>query len=198
MKTLSVSLFFMLICLFSSVAQDIISLSSGDELKGKILRLNPKDIVFIPQGINDTITMWRSDVVQLRYQNGTIINLADEKKNKENIGTAYDSIYYAGVADAKKYYKGYKAAGTGTLVSALAFPFNLIPAIACSATVPNEQNLGYPDTKLMQNPAYNNGYKNQAHKIKQNKVWKNYALGCGAVFVFYMVVNALIITTIVY
>jgi len=194
MKTLSTLLFFAFIPLCSAVAQDIISLKSGDDLKGKIIRLNQKDIVFIPTGVKDTITMWRDDVVRLKYQNGTIINLSDDKKIAENPGTAYDSMYYAGVSDASKYYTGYKGASTGVRVSGLIFPFNIIPAIACSATPPNEQNLGYRDSTQMKNPAYNSGYKKQAHKIKKKKVWTNYAIGTGAIIGFYILVNALILT----
>ncbi len=198
MKTLSTLLFFAFISIYSAVAQDIISLKSGNDLKGKIIRLNPKDIVFIPTGVSDTIIMWRDDVVKLKYQNGTIINLADDKKISENPGTVYDSMYYAGVSDAAKYYTGYKGASTGVLVSGLIFPFNIIPAIVCSATTPDEQSLGYRDSTQMKNPAYNYGYKNQAHKIKKKKVWTNYAIGSGAMIGFSILVNALILTTLFY
>jgi hypothetical protein len=86
----------------------------------------------------------------------------------------------------------------GTLVSALVFPLNLIPAIACSATPPGDENLGYKDKKLMENPDYNMGYKEQAYKIKKKKVWKNFAIGTGAIFGLYILSSALIVTTMVY
>jgi len=198
MKTISVFLFFATICFYSSVAQDIITLKSGDELKGKIIRFNPKDVVFVPTGVNDTITMWRNDVVQLHYQNGITIKLSDEKEIRKDSLTAYDSMYYKGVSDASEFYRGYQGAATGTLVTALVFPFNIIPAVVCSSTPPNDTNLGYRDNKLMENPGYNTGYKNQAHKIKRKKVWKNYGIGSGAMIAFYLVISAVAATAVVY
>jgi hypothetical protein len=198
MKRQIALLIFTLIVSFSAGAQDIVTLKSGDELKGKIIRLNPSTVVFMPTGINDTITLVRNDVLKLRYQSGTLINLIDEKEITESQVTAYDSMYYEGVTDAAMQYKGYQGASTGVLVSGLAFPFNIIPAIACSATRPSDENLGYTDTSKMKDPSYNAGYKNQAHKIKKKKVWINYAIGSGAMLGFYILMNALIVTAMVY
>lgn len=198
MKTLILFLIVVFSGLYHAVAQDIITLKSGDELKGKIIRLNAKDVTFQPQGVNDTLSMWREEIVKLTYQNGTLIYLTEKNPTTKVSGTVNDSMYYAGVNDAASYYKGYKAASTGTLLSALVFPLNLIPAIACSATPPNDENLGYKDRKLMENPDYNLGYKEQAHKIKKKKVWKNFAIGTGAFFGLYILSGALIATTIIY
>ena len=193
---------FLIIALFSffysAVAQDIITMKSGDELKGKIIRLNAKDVVFRPQGVNDTLSMWRDEIVKLTYQNGTLIYLAEKTPRTKESGSTYDSMYYAGVNDAALNYKGYKGASAGTLVSALVFPLNLIPAIACSATPPNDENLGYTDKKLMENLDYKQGYKEQAHKIKKQKVWKNFAIGSGAFFGVYILSAAFIATTMIY
>jgi len=133
MKTLIVLIIVVFSGLYNAVAQDIITLKSGDELKGKIIRLNAKDVAFQPLGVNDTLSMWREDIVKLTYQNGTLIYLTEKKTITKESGSVNDSMYYAGVNDASSYYKGYKTASTVTLVSALVFPFNLIPAIACSA-----------------------------------------------------------------
>ena len=198
MKTLIVLIIVVFSGLYNAVAQDIITLKSGDELKGKIIRLNAKDLAFQPLGVNDTLSMWREDIVKLTYQNGTLIYLTEKKTITKESGSVNDSMYYAGVNDASSYYKGYKAASTGTLISALVFPFNLIPAIACSATTPGDENLGYQDKKLMENPDYNMGYKEQAHKIKKKKVWKNFAIGTGAFFGLYILSGALIATTMIY
>lgn len=198
MKRLFLLIILVFFGLYHAVAQDIITLKSGDEIKGKIIRLNAKDVSFQPQGVNDTLSMWREDIEKLTYQNGTLIYLAEKKTSPKVTGYDYDSMYYAGVNDASTYYKGYKGASAGTLVSALVFPLNLIPAIACSATPPADENLGYKDKKLMENQDYNLGYKEQAHKIKKKKVWKNFAIGSGAFFGLYILSGALIATTMVY
>jgi len=187
--TLSIATLFLV--LFNSVsAQDIITMKSGDELNGKILRLNPTDVYFIPRGIHDTVTILRDEIVKLQYQNGTLVNLTDHKLINAGYTAGYDSMYYVGVNDARRYYVAYKGATIGTLVSAVVFPFNIIPAIACSASRPQEDNLGYPDQKLKENKAYEAGYKAQAHKIKKQKVWQNYAIGSAAVIAFYIIVSA--------
>ena len=198
MKRLIVLIIVVFSGLYHAVAQDIITLKSGDELKVKIIRLNAKDVTFQPQGVTDTLSMWREEILKLTYQNGTLIYLAEKSPLIKNQGSVYDSMYYAGVNDASLYYKGYKSASAGTLVSALVFPLNLIPAIACSSTPPADENLGYKDKKLMENTDYNTGYKEQAYKIKKKKVWKNFAIGTGAFFGLYILSSALIVTTLVY
>ncbi len=198
MKNLIVLLGLLFFSVLSVTAQDIITLKSGDEINGKILRLNPKDVSFCPKGIKDTVSISRDDIVKLRYQSGTLIKLTDTRDLNTGHSSTYDSMYYAGVQDARKYYIGYKGASSGTLVAGLAFPFNIIPAIACSVTIPQEQNLSIPDTRLRDNPAYKTGYKNQAHKIKKQKVWKNYAIGSGVVAGFYILMSVITITSLVY
>jgi hypothetical protein len=196
MKTLILLIFVAFTGFHLAVAQDIITLKSGDELKVKIIRLNAKDVTFQPQGVTDTLSMWREEIVKLTYQNGTLIYLAEKTPAIKNSVLVYDSMYYAGVNDASLNYKGYKAASTGTLLSSLVFPLNLIPAITCSATPPGDEKLGYKDKKLMENNGYNFGYKEQAHEIKKKKVWKNFAIGTGAFFGLYILSGVLITTTI--
>jgi hypothetical protein len=85
-----------------------------------------------------------------------------------------------GQVDATIYYKGYKGAGTGTLIAGLFSPLlGLIPAIACSSTKPKETNLHYPSAELMKNPDYFRGYTQKARKIKQGKVWMNWGIAFG-------------------
>ena len=55
----------------------------------------------------------------------------------------------------------------------------LIPAIACSSSEPNEDNLNVPDAKLMRNADYKQAYVDQSHKIKKRKIWKNFGIGSG-------------------
>lgn len=181
-----------------AVAQDIITLKSGDELKVNIIRLNPADVQFSPPGISDTISILRDDVVKLQYKTGTIVYLTDNKTPIEYPSTSQDSMYSAGVYDASKFYDGYSGAALGTLLSSIAFPYNIIPAIACSATTPKDENLGYRDNKLMQNQSYSRGYTRQAHKIKQQKVWRNYAIGSGVMIGFYIVLGVIAASTVVY
>ncbi|WP_373493239.1 hypothetical protein [Aquiflexum sp.] len=91
-----------------------------------------------------------------------------------------NDLFVKGQLDASRYYKGYKGAGTGTLIASLISPLvGLIPAIATSSTTPQEINLGYPDPELFQQTEYYNSYTQKSKKIKQGKVWTNWAIGFG-------------------
>ena len=89
--------------------------------------------------------------------------------------------YYEGVSDAEKYYQDYKGASTFTyIVSAIpgaGIIIGLVPSVIFSSTPPPNENLNYPNEKLMTNANYHSGYTMKAFKIKRNKVMKNYGLG---------------------
>jgi hypothetical protein len=92
--------------------------------------------------------------------------------------------YLLGKEDANKYYNGYKNAATLTILSGtclmLVSPVaGLTSAIVCSSTPPKLKNLNLPDTMMLQNHDYMAGYQRQAKKIKQRKVWTNWAIGFG-------------------
>lgn len=169
--------------LSSVVAQDIITLKSGNELKARILRLNPKDVTFIPENKSDTLSMARNEITKLLYQGGTVIYLSEEERitfnNEPGSDTGSDSLYILGEKDAIRFYKGYKPAATGTLICSIFIPWGLIPAIACSSSPPKINSLDFRNNKLMENPGYYKGYTDKAFKIKKKKVWQNFAIGSG-------------------
>ena len=86
-----------------------------------------------------------------------------------------------GEKDAKKYYKGYKTAQTGTLIVGIVLSplIGLVPAIATSSADPKDSNLNYPNAELMNKVDYNNGYTNNAKKIKKRKVWTSWLVALG-------------------
>ncbi|PJA07180.1 MAG: hypothetical protein COX70_08015, partial [Flavobacteriales bacterium CG_4_10_14_0_2_um_filter_32_8] len=91
-----------------------------------------------------------------------------------------EDLFVKGQRDASIYYKGYKGARTGTLITSLVSPLiGLIPAIACSSTQPAEKNLNYPNSSLMKKTDYYNGYTQKSKKIKQGKIWKNWGIAFG-------------------
>lgn len=94
---------------------------------------------------------------------------------------SYTGMYQQGETDAKRYYQGYRGAGTGTfLTTFFAGPIlGLIPAIACSSTAPSQDRLGFPNSQLSQNNDYYKGYAQQAHRIKSKKVWGNFGIATG-------------------
>jgi len=176
--------------LLSVVAQDIITLKSGNELKARILRLNPKDVTFIPENKSDTLSMARNEITKLLYQGGTVIYLSEEERitfnNEPGSDTESDSLYLLGEKDAIRFYKGYKPAATGTLICSIFIPWGLIPAIACSSSPPKTNSLDFRNNKLMENPGYYKGYTDKAFKIKKKKVWQNFAIGSGITVGYYI------------
>ena len=179
MKNILALIFIILTGSPAAVAQDIITLKTGEEMKARIIRLDRKDVTFIPSNGVDTAYLLREDVTKLQYRSGIIIMLAEKEMPELFIETGNDSLYILGINDASLYYKGYKGAATGTLAASIFFPWGLIPAIACSSKVPSKDNLGYPNEQLVKNSIYYEGYEKQAHKIKKKKVWGGFAIGSG-------------------
>jgi hypothetical protein len=100
-------------------------------------------------------------------------------------------LHVKGQRDAERHYHKYVGAGTGTLFASLLSPLvGLIPAIACSATAPKETNLGYPKPELFAQEEYYNAYTKKAKKIKQRKVWANWAIGFGVNIVALAIITA--------
>lgn len=173
-------------------AQDIITLKSGEEVKSKIIRLNPKDVTFIAENSSDTVFLFRYDISKLTYRSGIIIDLSEDEMPIFIAGSGYDSLFILGQHDATLHYTGYRPAAIGTMFASIYFPFGLIPAIACSSKPPAMSNLGYKDQELMKNANYYDGYTSKAYEIKKKKVWGGFAIGSGFIIgiVFIMSVVA--------
>lgn len=105
--------------------------------------------------------------------------------------TPSENLNLKGQVDAEKYYKKYKGASVGTLITSLVSPLiGLIPAIACSSSKPKIKNLDYPSEELFRQPEYYKSYTRKAKKIKQGKVWKNWGIGFGVNLVVILLATA--------
>ena len=195
MKKIIIILF--LVCAGFSlvIAQDIISLKSGGEMKVRIIKLNPDYVTFIYENRYDTSYLLRNEVSMLQYSTGIIIHLEEDEIPVVGNIPGNDSLYTLGKIDATRYYKGYKPAAIATMISSLYFPFGVIPAIACSATHPSMKNLGYKNPELMENPSYYEGYTKTAHTIKKKKVWGGFAIGSGFVIVLAIIMSGVLVST---
>lgn len=178
--TVLTSIFTMTLCF----SQDIITKKSSEDIQAKVLEVTTTEIKYKKfDNLNGpTFTILKSDVLMVRYENGTKDIFNEEKKNEtvSNPTQISGALFIQGQTDASRYYKGYKGAGTGTLIASLVSPLvGLIPAIACSSTQPKEINLNYPNAELMKKPEYYNGYIQKSKKIKQGKVWTNWGIAFG-------------------
>jgi hypothetical protein len=174
--------------LSGAFAQDIITFKTGKEINVQMIRINPKDVAFFTEDSRDTIHILRNEIAKIHYKTGTTIYLAEVEMPQVSNEPVIDSLYRLGEMDAVKYYKGYKPAAIGTLLTSFMIPFGLIPAVACSSTPPAPASLGYRDTKLIENSSYYAGYTDKSFKIKKKKVWRNFAIGSGVTLGYIIIV----------
>jgi hypothetical protein len=166
-------------------SQDLITKKNGEDIQAKVLEVGLAEIKYkkFDNLGGPTFVINKSDVLIIRYENGTKDIFTDEIKIESTFSSSLpsDDPFTLGQRDADKYYKGYKQAGTGTLITGIVLSplVGLVPAVVCSTTQPQEINLNYPDPELMKIPEYYNGYTQKAHKIKRGKVWTNWGIAFG-------------------
>lgn len=165
-------------------SQDIITKKSGEDIQAKISEVNQTEIKYKKFDNLDgpTFTLLKSDVLMMRYENGTkdIFNQSEEVKTDSK--TSNDDMRMKGKRDSEMNQKGKKSgagwtAATTILLSPL---FGVIPAAACASSEPSDQNLNYRDNELMKDYEYNKAYVEQAHKTKKKKVWISFGVSSGA------------------
>lgn len=187
----NIALIFSLIIYLGTFAQDVITLKNGVDIKSKVLEVGI-DVVKYKKYENidgPTFIEPKSTILMIRYENGTKDIFSEPSKTEVENNYVSDKklkdMFRRGQEDAVMYYKGYKPAGTGTLVTGLiASPLaGLIPAVACSSTSPDESNLMYPSSELFDDLDYRSGYTQKAKKIKSAKVWTNWGISFGVSFV---------------
>ena len=207
MKT---QILFVVLSLFSLQfvqAQDIVTKRTGEKVEAKVLEISTTEVKYKlfknPEG--PTYVVPKLEVALIQYQDNTTeafelsdVVLAKANESAEPLSTNAPvpstanavQLYNQGQADAITYYNGYKAAGTGVLITSLLSPLvALVPAIGTSATPPKTHNLDAPSNELLQQPDYAAGYRKSARKIKSGKVWKNWAIGLGANLIAIMLIS---------
>jgi hypothetical protein len=179
-------------------SQDIITIKSGEDISAKILEIGQTEIKYkkFDNQTGPIYSILKSDVIIVRYENGTKdlfnVNTPTSPTISNTISNSDNgNLFLEGQLDAVKYYKGYKAAGTGTLVTSLFLTplVGLMPAIACSTTPPERYNLNYPDEDKMKKSEYYSGYTQKAEKIKSGKVWKNWGISWGIQYILILIVT---------
>jgi len=184
MKKILLSVITLCFSVLSGFSQVVITTKSGESIQAKVIEVGPAQIKYKKFDNPDGPLYWilNSSVLMVKYQNGTVEVFKVEKAATDSVirVPSTENMYSKGVLDATKYYRGYKGAGTGTLIASLVSPLGgLIPAIACSSTSPRDRNLNYPNPVLMKDSDYFLGYTQRAKKIKQGKVWLNWGIGLG-------------------
>ena len=111
-------------------AQDTLTMRSGENILVKVIEVGTAEVKYKKlDNLNGPIfSVLKSDLLILKYENGTKDDFSSIKKNEENNFSAIDTSFQ-GKNDAIRYYNGYKTAGTIALISNL-FPFvPIIPSL---------------------------------------------------------------------
>ena len=162
-------------------AQDTLSMRSGENMLVKVIEVGTSEVKYRKlDNLNGPIfSILKSDLLTIKYENGTKDDFSSVKKEENNF-SGYDP-YIQGKNDAQRYYKGDKTAGTILLISNFIPLVAIIPSlvfnIANSSKIPKDENLNYPSISLMQNEKYADSYRQEAKKIKNQKIWKNFKVG---------------------
>ena len=176
-------LFILFICSSNIIkAQDTLSMRSGENVLVKVIEVGTTEVKYKKlDNLNGPVfSMLKSDLLMIKYENGTKDDFSSIKKIEENNFSGYDP-YIQGKLDAQRYYKGDKTAGTIVLISNFIPVVAIIPSlvfyIANTSKIPKDENLNYPSISLMQNEKYADSYRQEAKKIKNRKIWKNFQVG---------------------
>ena len=180
-------LFILFVCSSNIIkAQDTLSMRSGENILVKVIEVGTSEVKYKKlDNLNGPVfSILKTDLLIIKYENGTKEDFSSIKKIEENNFSGIDP-YIQGKNDAQRYYKGDKTAGTIVLISNL-FVLPIIPSlifsIAATSKIPKDENLNYPSISLMQNEQYANSYRQEAKKIKNQKIWKNSRVGAGIGF----------------
>ncbi len=108
-----------------------------------------------------------------KFESGIAIVSSHTDRSKDRHSLEY---FQLGMTDAANTYDGYHhASNTILLAGSILTPFiTVIPAAICSNTPPKEISLNYRNAELNMQPAYKEGYRLMAHKIKKKQVWRSW------------------------
>lgn len=155
-------------------AQDTLKLKTGDALVVTLMQISPQFIEYISwdDSLKITTAIHKREVQEIRYTNGKVDYIQYQEDVQQY--SSQDSAYYnnIGKSDADASYKKYKkgagfSAGTTLLLSPL---IGFIPTYKILKTAPKSHHLDFPDSTLLGNQIYEKAYKEQAFRIKKEKV----------------------------
>ena len=179
-------LFILFICSSNIIkAQDTLSMRSGENILVKVIEVGTTEVKYkkLDNLSGPIFSILKSDLLIVKYENGTKEDFSSIKKIEENNFSRLDPSSL-GKLDAQRFYTGYKTAATIALISNFAYiPIipSLVFSIAATSKIPKDENLNYPSISLMQNEQYANSYRQEAKKIKNRKIWRSFAAGSGII-----------------
>lgn len=168
-------------------ATDVLLLTTGQEVAGRVLTITPTELTYLPANAAppaDTLHVPTASVFLVRYANGTREVLAppapDDPSPPALRGLGSRERQSLGAHDALRYYR---ASGPfwGTFGSALYLGpvLGLAPAIGISSVRVRPSRLQAPQPLLLQDADYARGYQQQANRTKRGHTWAGYGVAAG-------------------
>lgn len=192
MKKSIIILFALVVFIPLAKSQDVITKKTGEDITTKVVEITLNEVKYKKWDNQEgpLISISKSDILMIRYQNGTK-DLFNNETLPATANLGESENYKLGQKDAMQYYKGYKGASNGTLATGLLLSplLGLIPAIATTTQSPEDINLHYPDSNKMKNSDYYNGYTKKSFQIKKQKVWTNWGVTFGLSFAAYLLLK---------
>jgi hypothetical protein len=170
-----------------SFSQDMITTKTGEDIQAKVIDVTNDEVRYkkFDDQTGPILTISTLNLLIIRYENGS----KDIFTAPQNTATPYlilgaDSaakLSQKGRNDAIENYDGRNSGATWVAIMTInPFPVPIIGGAAvagiCSNREPADHNLNYPDSVLMNNPIYNNAYREQAHILKRKKLLKYFAV----------------------
>ena len=190
-------------------AQDTLFFKSNQTQLVLVKELSPEEVSYQKFDYLDgpVFKISKSELLKIHYKSGmkeffgvtksNLPNSLNEEFVRVNSNSESRKLTFGdGVMDARKFYRGYKGAATGSFISGLFTIYGLPVPIITSLTRPTNAHLFVPDYKVYgNNPDYAMGFNKQAQDMKAGKVWTNYGYGVGTSLGLTLVLIFLLLST---
>lgn len=162
----------------SLFSQDVITKKTGEDINAIVTEVNQADIKYkkFDNQKGPTFSLLKSDVLMIRYANGTKDLFGQKETEQTNVPVAKDNMPKENMArkgrvDSKRHYKGQNSGANWTAATTILFSpiLGAVPAAIGCVIEPTDYNLNYPDSELMKNEEYSAAYVSEARKTKIRK-----------------------------
>ncbi len=169
-------IYIILLLLVSSAvfSQDYIILHSGEEIKARILDFHETTVSYrnFDDMTGKNLILNKKNILLIKYQDGSTIIMRNIESNSDtnNLKVFLKTDLKAiAVKDAKENYTTALPALESSCCTATCMPIGLPIAAIIASQPPKFENLNIPKEYKM-NKEYINYYTKEAHKIKQKKI----------------------------
>lgn len=174
-----------------ATAQDVILLSTGEELAGKVLTITPELVTYL-NPTADTLRVAATQVFLIRYSNGTKDVFQQQATAPPLPGLTKEDAYAQGRRDARAYFKApgvfWGTYGATIITSGYGGLGGVATGLGMSLAPPKEQNFRVPNPALLKDPSYVAGYRHQAQNKKIGSAAGGFGAGLGTMVVFVAVI----------